>query len=982
MKTTFISLLLALFCFVGYSQKTVTGTITASDTKEGLPQVSVKVKGTTTGVVTDLDGKFSVTVPAGSNVLVFSYVGYTEKEVDVNTVSGELAIVLEVANIGLNQVVVSASKNEEKILDAPASVSVVNAEQIQTQANTSIVDNLRTLPSVDILKQGLLSSNVTIRGFNNIFSGAMLTIVDNRLAKVPSLRVNAYQLVPTNSYDIQRMEVVRGPGSALYGPDAADGVLAIFTKSPLDMEKNFETTISYTGGLRGNAGAGSGYAGEDEDAIDRGFMLADLYHAGKFSKKAGYKVSANYTGGTDWRYYDPQEPRPGIDTLVFGSVRDGRVFEEDTTIAHELFDRDFQIRKIAVDARLDFRLNKDATLIFNGGSSTARGIELTGLGAGQVKDWTYWYTQARFTWKKLFIQYFLNSSNSGDTYIIPEASPGENTYEVQLLIDKSKVHVGQVQHSVDVAKDKLKLVYGADLIFTNPRTEGTINGRFEDEDNIIQTGGYIQGEYDIIKKLTAVAAFRLDWQNDVGTQFSPRAALVYKPNPRNTLRATYNRAFSSPTALNLSLDIARGRIPNGINIRGIGNRNGYNYMYDDNGLPMFISPYNSTWYSVGDQSDNDVFFDGMVDIIIDNLSGAVPLSDSTKVKIRNDLTAGISEPGGTIDSVQQVAIDYVKYRNLLRENPATAFQQSIFDSLGGIKDLKPIANQITNTWEIGYKGILFDKLMVTADFYYSRISDYVGPLTISTASVMLNPIDVLAALGGPNQGPGILLYDNLQKPSAVFPGVFPTYDDLLLGLGLDGLYTDSSVVTPVAGTTWDELLVILTGASSQIPVGSITPDDPLVQSDAILTYINLGTIDVGGMDLNFTYLINDRWSVSGGYSYVTKDRIDLEGAQDGYVALNAPKHKTSVTIENKCKIGLTSRLSYRWYAEFPGNSAVYVGIVPARHLLDLTLCYKLWFSKKTLVCADIQNILNKKYQSFPGTPYMGITAMLKIAHTF
>ncbi|HXH18467.1 MAG TPA: hypothetical protein VNJ07_05240, partial [Chitinophagales bacterium] len=94
------------------------------------------------------------------------------------------------------------------------------------------------------------------------------------------------------------------------------------------------------------------------------------------------------------------------------------------------------------------------------------------------------------------------------------------------------------------------------------------------------------------------------------------------------------------------------------------------------------------------------------------------------------------------------------------------------------------------------------------------------------------------------------------------------------------------------------------------------------------------------------------------------------------------RHKTSVTIENKCKIGLTSRLSYRWLAEFPGNSAVYVGTVPARHLLDVNLCYKLRFSKNTQVCADIQNILNRKYQSFPGTPYMGITAMLKISHTF
>lgn len=961
--------------------------------------MSVKVKGTTIGVVTDLNGKFSITVPADNNILVFSYVGYSEKEVDASAVSGELSIVLEITDIGLNPVVVSASKKEEKILDAPASVTVIKTEQIQTQAGTSLVDNVRNYPSVDILKQGLLSSNVTIRGFNNIFSGAMLTIVDNRLAKVPSLRLNAYQLIPTNTYDIDRMEIVRGPGSALYGPDAADGVLAIFTRSPLDMEEDFETTVAFTGGLRGNAGAGSGYAGEDTNAIGRGFIMGDLRHAGKFSKKAGYKISATYLGGNDWRFYDSEEPRVG-DTLTFGNVYNGRVFEPDTIfytaadsagqttdtfrLNQKPFDRDFRVRKIGVDARFDFRFNEHTTLVLNGGSTTASGIELTGLGAAQVKNWTYWFVQARLTWKKLFIQYFLNSSNSGDTYLIPRTSATSvPPYNVQSLVDNSKVHVGQVQHSANAVDDRLRFIYGADLFFTNPRTEGTINGRYEDDDNIIQTGGYVQGEYDIISKLTAVAAFRLDWQNEVGTQFSPRAALVYKPTPRNTIRATYNRAFSSPTALNLSLDISNGRIPNGINIRALGNRNGFNYRYDDNNMPMFISPYNpydgvnfsnNKWYTMGDTSDNHVFFDGMVNIIAAGLAQQAPASVRPLVPLLvAGLVQGIAGDTGSIQTVGHVAIDYVKFASLRGEGDTAAFRKSIFTptALGNIKNINHIDNQITNTWEIGYKGILFDKLMLTADFYYTRISDYVGPLTISTASVMFNPQELLAVLGPPDSTGQ--LYRNV-KP----------LDPLITPL-LDGVadYQDPTGTIPsITGTTWDEIAYILYAASSRIPIGSVTPDDPKVQSDAILTYINLGTIDVGGMDLGFTYLINDKWRISGGYSYVTKDRIDLEGAQDGYVALNAPRHKTSLSVENNCKIGLTSRATYRWYASFPGNSAVYVGTVPARHLLDLTLCYKFLPEKNAQVCADVQNVLNKKYQSFPGTPYMGITAMLKFSYTF
>ena len=80
-------------------------------------------------------------------------------------------------------------------------------------------------PGVDIITQGVQSTNVVVRGFNNIFSGALYTLTDNRMAGVPSLRVNVMHFVPTTDEDLQRMEVVLGPGSALYGPNTANGVL-------------------------------------------------------------------------------------------------------------------------------------------------------------------------------------------------------------------------------------------------------------------------------------------------------------------------------------------------------------------------------------------------------------------------------------------------------------------------------------------------------------------------------------------------------------------------------------------------------------------------------------------------------------------------------------------------------------------------------------------------------------------------------------
>jgi len=972
MKSLLISILL-LLTTVAFAQKTITGIVTDAQTKEGMPQVSVKVKGTTIAAITDLEGKFSIVVPQDSTILVFSYVGYSEKEVNISAVTGELNIVLESTDVGLNVIVVSASRSEEKILDAPASITVINSEKIQSQIATTAIDHLQYTPGVDVMKTGIVSSNVVTRGFNNIFSTATMVIVDNRIASIPSLRVNAYQMIPSSNLDIERMEVVRGPGSALYGPNAADGVFAIFTKSPLDIEKQkWEGTVSMGIGTRAKGHDSVNINGvmkgvdEDRTIFDRGLINPEARIAVKFNERIGLKISGGYLVGNDWRYYDEgracdtciyqwREPRVG-DTLIFGTAQNGTPFEPDTTIAPMPFDRNFDIRKGNAEARLDFRLKKDVDIILSGGLTVATNIELTGLGAGQADNWIYSYAQARFRWKKLYFQYFLNSSNASNTYLIPQSAGAAPPHEVQQLIDKSKLHVVQLQHSYKPI-EKLRFIYGIDGLFTIPETDGTINGRFEEQDNITQVGGYIQGDWDIVEKLTLVGAVRADWHDQVeGIFFSPRAALVYKATPRHTIRATYNRAFSSPSTLNLSLDLSNGLIPNGINARGIGNPDGYNYRLNDSGEFMFSSPYapdkSNPWYSYTDNSSNHIFFDSLVTIIAG--IGGVPVS------VFNSLLTGIRGPGGAIDSVSNIFVDYVKL------NESGDFQASAFD-FKNLKNTPSIKNQITQTWEIGYKGILFDKLFVTADFYYTRVSDYVSPLTNSTASVMFNPAELRAALGDDVTG---LLYTNYESSS--------NFLKQILVNALDGQYGSAA-----NGSAYDELIVVLMGAAAQIPNGSLTPDHPKVGNDIILTYKNLGTISVGGMDLSFNYHINDKFSVGGAYSYVTEDSIPLEGAQLGYVALNAPKHKLALSLEHTCKkIGLKSRVAYRWQDEYPANSAVYVGTVQAAHYLDLGFFYTFPKSPGTNIGLDIQNVTNNKRRPFPGTPQMGTLAIVRIAQTF
>jgi len=279
----------------------------------------------------------------------------------------------------LDQVVVTASRAPEKVVDAPASVSVVPPEVVAARPALTSTDHIKGQPGVDISNGGLLQANVVARGFNNIFSGALMTLTDNRFASVPSLAVNVPYLVPITNEDIERIEIVLGPGAALYGPNTANGVMNIITKSPFESPG---ASITAGGGIAASSGSS-----------DVNIYRTALRYAAKVNEKVAFKVSGEYTGGKDWQFHDPAEP-PATP-------------------------RDFALKRYAGEARLDIRPMAGTEWVTSYGRVTAgRAIELTGSsGAAQVKDWTYQSVQSRLRSGRLFAQVFGNFSDAGETVV-------------------------------------------------------------------------------------------------------------------------------------------------------------------------------------------------------------------------------------------------------------------------------------------------------------------------------------------------------------------------------------------------------------------------------------------------------------------------------------------------------------------------------------------------------------------------------------
>ena len=179
---------------------TISGYI-RDENKKPLPGATVLEKGTTNGATTGDDGKYKLTVSKDAKAIIISYIGYEPQELAVNTSRGdyELNNTMTVSGLELNQVVVSVSKRAEKLLDAPASISVVGKEQLEKNVVTTPVDELKGVAGVDIMCTGPVSSNVVVTGFNDIFSGSVLNVVDDRIGSVllsKSMHTSSYPLQP------------------------------------------------------------------------------------------------------------------------------------------------------------------------------------------------------------------------------------------------------------------------------------------------------------------------------------------------------------------------------------------------------------------------------------------------------------------------------------------------------------------------------------------------------------------------------------------------------------------------------------------------------------------------------------------------------------------------------------------------------------------------------------------------------------------
>jgi len=521
----------------------ITGTVTGADNRP-IADAQVVLINTSFRAVTDATGAFTINgVPSGRYEMRAQRIGEQPRTilVDVGTGITQANVQLVRAPLELGGVVVSASRRAEKITDAPATITRIDALQIDNSAGgNGFAAALKGAKGLDFLQIGMTSIAVNARGFNSSFNNRMLQMEDGRISVLPESGLPLGAMSSIAKVDLASAEVLVGPGSALYGPDASNGVITLSTRDPRAFPG---LTIEATGGNRSYMDFQGRYAAS----------------MGNF----GAKVSGEYQEADDFESY-----------LNYGPVapRTTRTPEVGTSWNTSVARGNGALVWYGAPGRLEF----------SGGYATLDGVGQTSAGRNQLVGYNAGHVQARFTNPHLYANVYQIKTGSGETYAINAFSQNVLAFPA-LTADSIKSFSGfpgggtlraaEVQGNYELLGTRL--IAGAQYRHDQVTSERIwLSDRNTGKDvETSQKGVYGQTETPLGRMLRLVLAARYDDHVRYAEQFSPKGAILFTPVENQTFRFTANKAFKSPSILQTDFfypDFAR--VGPGLGVGVLGNQ--------------------------------------------------------------------------------------------------------------------------------------------------------------------------------------------------------------------------------------------------------------------------------------------------------------------------------------------------------------------------------------------------------------------------
>ncbi|TAF64470.1 MAG: TonB-dependent receptor [Cytophagales bacterium] len=926
-----------------YAQTTLSGTVTDGETGEPLVGVNVTIAGTVTGTITDVNGNFSLATRTNPPFqLVVSSVGYEAVSVDISGSQSGISVQLPVQSNMMNDIVIGASRVEERILESPVTVEKMDIIGIQQTASADFYDQISKMKGVHTNSGSLTITSVNTRGFATIANTRFVQLIDGMDNADPLLNFPAGNITGISELDVESVELVPGAASALYGPNAFNGILLMNSKSPFEYQG---LSVNVKGGFTNSITAGPGATAMGTQP----YLGASVRYAKAFNNKFAFKINFSVLDADDWRandyttyrttYADLTNPNfvspvvgaPNFDGLntygdetnipmlalvpaftpTVAALLGGNTALAQTRLAtlfsgqsvnrtgfreEQILDG-FDARSIKGDVALHYRINEKLEVSYAYRFGTGSGVYQGGERYA-IRGFKQQFHKLELKGSNFFVRGYATLSDDGDSYnlsalgafmnerLSPTSTAWLPTYGQQFFGYLNTV--GAIAPLLGAGVAPTAAQYQAAHAFARAAADASRNALTTDQ--IKERSLAVRN--DLFKRSPSGAGFIND-SRLYHAEFSYNFNEITGDAIDILVGGNFRRydLYSDNTVYNENLE-GNGNFRR-ITIDEFGGFIQLSKKFVDDRLKVTVS-------ARGDKNQNfDAIFSPRASVVFS--AGA-----DRQHNFRTSYQTGFRNP----DTQAQFILFPSSTGILLGSAESNAARYGLHnggavDALGNQLNIRFLQPEQLQTFEVGYKGLLLDnKLMIDLNYYYTS-------------------------------------YTNFITAQTIYPRVAGS-DPSLIG------------VTNATGS-W----TARTGTGATATGG--TAFRPYVNADV--------PINSQGVGLGLSYKVGD-FLLSGTYSYADFT-ANVANNPTFEVGFNTPQNRFTLGVSNREIIdNLGFDINYRWQEGFLWQSAFASGYVKEYGVLDVQLNYRVK-SLKTMFKVGGQNVLGDEYVTNFGGPFVG-----------
>ncbi|MFT2008100.1 TonB-dependent receptor [Pontibacter sp. 13R65] len=724
---------------------TVAGTVKSAKTNEALAGVNVYLKGKVIGTSTDSRGNYSLSTTASTPFrLVFSIVGFESQEMEITESQPNLQVSLREAAMLGSEVVVAASRVEENILRSPVSVEKLDSRAIRETPAANFYDGLQNLKTVDMITTSLGFKIVNTRGFMSTSNNRFVQFIDGMDNQAPGLNLPIGNLVGLSDLDAEGVEIIPGAASALYGPNAFNGVLSMTSKNPFDYQ-----------GFSAMVRLGVNHVNDSGVSV-KPMYEAMFRYAKAYRNLFAFKVNLSYMTAHDWHanstknvdpltYQQAGTPatNPAYNALnVYGDEAvtslpigpGGAPVRVARTGYREVDMVDYNTYSLKADAALHYRLSEGTEAIYHYKIGSGTSV-YQGANRYAIKNFRLQQHKLELKGTHFFVRAYATLENSGDSYDSRFLALNLNRAwksDLQWFQEYAVAYLGMFEqqgiapgdHAVARSfADRGRLLPGTEEFEREKkRVAGTPDFRrgaqFDDQTKMYHT----EGQYDLSRwtarllDLQVGGSYRLYDLNSNGTIFSDTTGNDITIYEYGAYVQAIKRLLSDKLKLTGSI-----RYDKNENFTGrFTPRASVVYTLAEN--HNFRASYQTGFRNPTTQ-DQFIFLNVGQAILV----GGVPANSS-----------GMNLYGQGANAIALSSVQAFSNRVSQEIASGTSSERAVVEHAGLLQaaDVAYVKPEQVQAYEVGYKGLLFSKsLLLDLNYYYSSYRDFIlGTTVVQTPS--------------------------------------------------------------------------------------------------------------------------------------------------------------------------------------------------------------------------------------------------------